>query len=300
MTILPQTEHTPAAGLHEFAPAKINLCLHVIGQRQDGYHLLDSLVAFTTIGDRLSLTPSDSLTLSLSGPFGAALPAGANNLVLRAAAAVLPGVTGTFALEKHLPPASGIGGGSSDAAAAIRAVLRAHPGVRPADLSALAAELGADVPVCLTPRPARMRGIGDQLEPLANFPEGGIVLINPGVEVPTPAVFRALSRKDHPALPDALPAWQDIGALARWLSQQRNDLEAPALRLAPVIGDVLDALVAVPGALLSRMSGSGATCFALFANEDEATTAARSLSARHPGWWITAGRLLSDRRALIR
>ncbi len=287
VTILPQTEHAPAAGLHEFAPAKINLCLHVTGQRQDGYHLLDSLVAFATIGDRLSLTPSDSLTLSLSGPFGAALPLGADNLVLRAAAAVLPGVTGTFALEKHLPPASGIGGGSSDAAAAIRAVLRAHPGVRPADLAALAAGLGADVPVCLTPRPARMRGIGDQLEPLANFPEGGIVLVNPGVEVPTPAVFRALLRKDHPPLPGTLPAWPDMAALAAWLHQQRNDLEAPARTVAPVISDVLEALGALPGALLARMSGSGATCFALFRDQAQAEAAAKRLHTPH--WWIAAG-----------
>ncbi|NPD17244.1 4-(cytidine 5'-diphospho)-2-C-methyl-D-erythritol kinase [Xinfangfangia sp. D13-10-4-6] len=276
----------------EFAPAKINLCLHVTGQRADGYHLLDSIVAFANIGDRLWLRPSQELALTLEGPFGPKLPSGADNLVLQAAKAVMPGVTGRFTLEKHLPPASGIGGGSSDAAAAIRAVLRLTGMPPPADLAQRAAALGADVPVCLSPGPVRMRGVGEHLEPLISFPECGVVLVNPGVEVATPAVFRALPEKNHPPLPKTLPHWPDPAALATWLGGQRNDLEAPASAIAPVIRDVLCALRAQPQTLIARMSGSGATCFALFQDEARAAAAAHALQIRQPGWWIAPGRLI--------
>lgn len=281
----------------EFAPAKINLCLHVTGQRADGYHLLDSLVAFAGVGDRLeaSLALGES-SLALGGPFGADLPEGGDNLVLRAARAVAPDLPVAFTLEKNLPPASGIGGGSADAAAAVRAVLRLRdpcPGPEPGVVQAL----GADVPVCLASRPARMRGIGERLDFLDGFPPGWIVLANPRVEVPTPAVFRALSRKENPPLPDALPDWPGMAALAGWLTAQRNDLEAPALTIAPVIGEVLAALRAQDGQLLSRMSGSGATCFALFAEEAAARAAAAAVATERPGWWVAPAPLYAGCRA---
>ena len=287
----------------EFARAKVNLCLHVTGQRADGYHLLDSIVAFAGVGDRLDAAAAGVTSLTLEGPFGARLPADAGNLVLRAAAAVAPDFPVAFTLTKTLPPASGIGGGSADAAAAVRLVLRLrHPGLTAAearhdetlfsgiDPEALKA-LGADVPVCLLSHPARMRGIGERLEFLGGFPPGWIVLANPGVEVPTPAVFRALARKENPALPECLPDWPDMAALAAWLAGQRNDLEAPALQIAPVIGEVLDRLRVQDGQLLARMSGSGATCFALFSEEAPARAAARVISAAHPAWWIAAAPL---------
>ena len=275
----------------ERACAKINLCLHVTGQRDDGYHLLDSLVAFASVHDRLMAVPAAKFSLHLEGPFGKDIPDGADNLVLRAARAVAPDFPVSLTLEKNLPPASGIGGGSADAAAAVRAIMQLarQRGLSPnVDPSALLA-LGADVPVCFTSAPARMRGVGERVETLSAFPQCPIVLINPKVEVPTPAVFRALARKSNPAMPDVLPVWPDVAALADWLQIQRNDLQAPAMTLAPVIGRVLDALSEQPGALLVRMSGSGATCFALFATDAAAKAAVAQLCKRHPDWWIAGG-----------
>lgn len=271
----------------EFAPAKVNLCLHVTGQRADGYHLLDSLVAFASIGDRLVARPASAASLTLAGPFGADLPGGPDNLVLRAAAGF--GAAAAFTLDKHLPPASGIGGGSADAAAALRALARLTGKAIP---GGLALRLGADVPVCLAARPARMRGVGEVLDPVT-LPQGWIVLANPRVEVPTPAVFRALARKHNPALPDTMPHWPDMAALAAWLATQRNDLEAPALAIAPVIAQVLAALRAQEGTRIARMSGSGATCFGLFAEEAPARAAETAIAAAHPGWWVAAGKLLA-------
>lgn len=271
----------------EFASAKVNLCLHVTGQRADGYHLLDSLVAFVGIGDRLVARPASAASLTLAGPFGADLPGGPDNLVLRAAAGF--GAAAAFTLDKHLPPASGIGGGSADAAAALRALARLTGKAIP---GGLALRLGADVPVCLAARPARMRGVGEVLDPVT-LPQGWIVLANPRVEVPTPAVFRALARKHNPALPDTMPHWPDMAALAAWLATQRNDLEAPALAIAPVIAQVLAALRAQEGTRIARMSGSGATCFGLFAEEAPARAAETAIAAAHPGWWVAAGKLLA-------
>lgn len=270
----------------EFAPAKINLCLHVTGQRADGYHLLDSLVAFAGIGDRLVARPALDARLGLEGPFGADLSAGPDNLVLRAAAGF--GAAAAFTLDKRLPPASGIGGGSADAAAALRALSRLTGKAVP---EGLAMRLGADVPVCLASRPARMRGVGEVLDPVA-LPPGWIVLVNPRVEVPTPAAFRALARKDNAPLPATLPHWSDLGVLTDWLATQRNDLETPALTIAPVISDVLAALRAQPGRRIARMSGSGATCFALFDAEAPARAAQAAITAAQPGWWVAAGPLL--------
>ena len=268
----------------EFAPAKINLCLHVTGQREDGYHLLDGLVAFADIGDRVTVSPGQGLTIT--GPQAGGLEPSDDNLCLRAARAMDGGVAVT--LEKVLPVASGIGGGSADAAAVLRAMARMGRSLpEPADVLAL----GADVPVCLAGRAARMQGVGEVLTPVV-LPQAWLVLANPGVAVPTPQVFRALPRRDNPPMPP-VPVLPDAAGLAAWLSDRRNDLEAPAVALAPAIAEVRAALASQPGCLLARMSGSGATCFGLFADEPAATAAARTLSDRQPEWWVAAGRMLS-------
>jgi 4-diphosphocytidyl-2-C-methyl-D-erythritol kinase len=274
----------------EAAPAKINLFLHVTGRRDDGYHLLDSLVVFAGAGDRLTAEPAASLSLELDGPFGAALAGEEDNLVLRAARA-LAATAGIQAgarlrLTKNLPVASGIGGGSADAAAALRLLARLWQ--LPAPDSGLALGLGADVPVCLAGRPARMQGIGERLLRAPTLPRFGLVLVNPGVAVSTPAVFRARRDGFHP--PAALPdGWPDAAAMAADLALCANDLEAAAISLAPAVAEALAALAALPGALLARMSGSGATCFALFA--DPARAAAAAAEIARPGWWCWGGGL---------
>jgi 4-diphosphocytidyl-2-C-methyl-D-erythritol kinase len=273
--------------LREFAPAKINLALHVIGQRADGYHLLDSIVVFAGVGDWIAAAPADRLSLTVTGPQGAGL-SGDNNLVLRAARCL--GVAAALVLEKHLPVASGIGGGSADAAATLR-VLAAMSGVALPDAAAVLA-LGADVPVCLAGRPVRMQGVGEVLTPLPPLPECYVVLVNPGVAVATPEVFKALLRKDNPAIGVVLE-WASAVALADWLKGQRNDLEVAAIGLAPVIAEVKAALAARPGCVLARMSGSGATCFGLFASEELAKAAAGVLRAQAPAWWVAAGPVLA-------
>jgi 4-diphosphocytidyl-2-C-methyl-D-erythritol kinase len=275
--------------IEEFAPAKLNLALHVTGQRPDGYHLLDSLVVFADVGDRVTVAPAEALTLAVAGPEGAGLTAGEDNLVLRAARAFGAGRGAAIVLEKTLPVASGIGGGSADAAAALRALARLWGLPLPDAVAVLA--LGADVPVCLAGRPARMGGIGEALVPVPALPEVAVLLVNPRVEVATPAVFRALARKDNPAMETPPPAFAGPGDLAAWLSRQRNDLEAPAIAVAPVIADALSAIAAT-GPLMARMSGSGATCFGLFATLAGAGAAARRLAARHPGWWVRAAPVL--------
>lgn len=273
--------------LREFAPAKINLALHVTGLRGDGYHLLDSIVVFAGVGDWITAVRADRLSLTVTGPQGAGL-SGDDNLVLRAARCL--GVAGALVLEKHLPVASGIGGGSADAAATLRA-LSAMSGMARPDAAAVLA-LGADVPVCLAGRPVRMQGVGEVLTPLPALPECYVVLVNPGVAVATPEVFKALSCKDNPAM-EAMPICDSAMELAVWLRDQRNDLEAPAMTLAPAIGTVKAALWARPGCLLARMSGSGATCFGLFANEELAKAAAGALRAEAPAWWVAAGPVLA-------
>lgn len=272
--------------LREFAAAKINLALHVTGQRADGYHLLDSIVVFAGVGDWITVAPADHLSLSVTGPFETGL-ASEDNLVLRAARAL--GVTAAITLDKHLPIASGIGGGSADAAAALRA-LCGMAGVALPDASAVLA-LGADVPVCLAGVPLRMQGVGEVLTPLPALPDCYVVLVNPGVAVATPAVFKALPCKDNPAL-TAMPVCGSATGFAAWLRDQRNDLEAPAMVLAPVIGTVKAALASRPGCLLARMSGSGATCFGLFADEELAIAAAEALRAQAPAWWVAAAPVL--------
>ncbi|MCR9220081.1 MAG: 4-(cytidine 5'-diphospho)-2-C-methyl-D-erythritol kinase [Alphaproteobacteria bacterium] len=290
--------------IRRFAPAKINLSLKVLGRRADGYHLLDSLVAFADIGDWVTAAPSDRLTLEIVGPQAAGLVGAdpSDNLVLRAAAALrrLAGVEAGAALtlEKRLPVASGIGGGSADAAAALRALTALWGIDPPAErLAALALDLGADVPVCLTGRPARMTGIGGRLEtvaPLPSDPPAGLVLLNPGVATPTGAVFAALAGR-FSAAPDAPAALGPTAAdLATALKPLGNDLTAPAIATTPVIAETLAALDAAPAARYAALSGSGATCFALFDDRAAAAAAADALAAAHPGWWVAAGVLSPD------
>ncbi|NRB05646.1 MAG: 4-(cytidine 5'-diphospho)-2-C-methyl-D-erythritol kinase [Rhodobacteraceae bacterium] len=257
-----------------FAPAKINLTLHVTGQRADGYHLLDSLVVFSDVGDRLWLREGPEMRLEVSGPFATGVPTDARNLVWRAAE--LAGWRGEIRLEKNLPHGGGIGGGSSDAAAVLNA-LTAPEG---AGLT-----LGADVPVCRVGGPVRMRGIGEDLAPVQDWPQMHAVLVNPGVHVPTPAVFARLTDKAQPEMTFEING-VGRGAAVDWLARQRNDLQEPAGALAPEIAEVLVMLEACDGAQLVRMSGSGSTCFAIFDGGAAARAAADALGDKQPGWWV--------------
>lgn len=273
-----------------FAPAKINLTLHLEGRRADGYHLLRSLVAFAGIGDKVSVTAGSGLSLEISGPFGDGL-AVADNLMSRAAGALarhhaIPADVNMH-LEKMLPVASGIGGGSSDAAAVLRVLARFWGVDVPLGL---ALGLGADVPVCFSaPAPRMMSGIGEILGPAVTLPRCWLVLVNPGVEVPTGAVFAGIEDPGPPPGPP-LPAggFTRFDALLEWLAVQRNDLQAPAQAICPAIGAVLAALSRAP---LARMSGSGATCFALFPDEVSARTYAEEIRRRHD-WWVAVARVL--------
>lgn len=275
------------------APAKVNLTLHVTGRRADGYHLLDSLVVFADLGDRVHVAPAEGLSLRVTGPRAAGVPAGEDNLMLRAARMLAAGTArdpgAALTLEKHLPMAAGIGGGSSDAAAALRLLARLWGRPMP-DAGALMT-LGADLPVCAAGRPARMRGLGERLDPAPALPPIWLLLVNPGAALATPAVFGALTRRDNAPMPEVLPDFPDVAALAAWLGDQRNDLEPAAAAICPAVGRVLGALAALPGCLLARMSGSGATCFGLFATGPAAEAAATRLRARQLGWWVEAAGL---------
>jgi 4-diphosphocytidyl-2-C-methyl-D-erythritol kinase len=277
--------------LQSRAPAKVNLYLHVTGKRDDGYHLLDSLAVFPDVADDVMVEPAVELELArITGDFGDLLDPEPDNLMLRAARALAESARisagARLHLVKNLPVASGIGGGSADAAATLR-LLRAHWRLN-LPLHEIALSLGADVPVCLASRPARMRGVGEILSPPPKLPHFGMLLTNPGVQVPTADVFRARTGGFSPAA--TLPAlWPDAAAMATALSALHNDLEAPAIALAPPIATVLDTMRGLPGALLARMSGSGATCFALFATPAQAEAAAAAI--RRPGWWCWGGGL---------
>jgi 4-diphosphocytidyl-2-C-methyl-D-erythritol kinase len=290
---------TSSEPLVETAPAKVNLTLRVLGRRPDGYHELESLVAFADAGDTLRLTPGDGLSLSVRGPNAGQAGPDADNLVLKAASALASSIIGvrlgSFELEKLLPVAAGLGGGSADAAAALRLLARANElRLDDARLYEAACATGADVPVCLDPRARVMRGIGEILSAPLDLPPLPAVLVNPGVAVATKDVF---ARWSPPAAPAPLFDWTAVGNLAnrdqilRLLAYQPNDLEEPAMAVAPAIAETLTALRALPGCRLARMSGSGATCFALFSTAAEAILAAQSLSARHPQWWVRAGAL---------
>ncbi len=286
-----------ALRLRTRARAKVNLDLRVLGRRPDGYHELESLVAFAGIGDELALDPGPSLSLTIAGPRAAGLEADDRNLVLRAARAfgqAFPGThAGAFHLTKRLPVASGIGGGSADAAAALRLLARLN-GIALSDptLREVAAGVGADVPVCLESRARLMAGIGDRLGPALRLPSLFAVLVNPGVPVETVGVFRALGLAAGDRLLAAgggLPAPPTSAAeLRAVLARSGNDLAVPAQRIAPEIGEVLERLAALPGSRLARMSGSGATCFALFDDCVASAAAAKALAKQRPEWWVRA------------
>jgi 4-diphosphocytidyl-2-C-methyl-D-erythritol kinase len=282
------------------APAKINLALHVTGQRADGYHLLDSLVTFTEFGDELTFTAAEADALSIGGPFAAQLQGQGDetNLVIKARDAMrarapdrsCPPVS--IHLTKNLPVAAGIGGGSSDAAAALFG-LNGHWGLAlsSAALRAAGLTLGADVPMCLAGKPLRARGIGEEITPLEAFPALDLVLVNPGVSISTPAIFKALENKNNRPM-SSKANLSSFHAACEFLSAQHNDLQRPAMALAPVIGECLAALQD-NGAMLVRMSGSGATCFGIFTNAQTAARAAKSVSSQHPQWWSAAARSIA-------
>ncbi|MBR1199571.1 4-(cytidine 5'-diphospho)-2-C-methyl-D-erythritol kinase [Bradyrhizobium sp. AUGA SZCCT0240] len=284
--------------------AKVNLTLRVVGRRTDGFHDLESVVAFADCADRLTLTPGSDLTLQMSGPLAQACGETSDNLVLKATrllAERVPGLkSGSFTLDKVLPVAAGIGGGSADAAAALRLLAKLN-GLSLDDerLREVALATGADVPVCLASRACDMTGVGDTLTPLS-LPIMPCVMINPCVPVPTKDVFKALGLRSGELLVGVTDVfrgidWPEAGASVEdWvevLAASSNDLEAPAMRIQPVIGEVIAALNATNGAWLARMSGSGATCFAIYENTADAGRAAEKIRREHPGWWVHAGTL---------
>lgn len=282
------------------APAKVNLSLHVTGKRDDGYHLLDSVVVFAGVFDRLTLTSADHITLDVAGPYAEALEdtQSDDNIVVRAAWA-LAAATGArhgvhIQLFKTLPVAAGIGGGSADAAAVLRGLQRLwQVEIDETSLLAIAARLGADVPVCLRARPTQMSGIGETLNDVPTLPPAWLVLVNPGIPLTTASVFKAFAGTTfRPALPltEAVTTPQD---LAHALARRHNGLTAAAMAVVPEIGLAIARLGALPGCLLSRMSGSGATLWGLFADESDARAAAQTLRHEHPGWWIEPARILS-------
>ena len=274
------------------APAKINLFLHVTGRRPDGYHELESLVAFAVVHDRIEVRGGNGLTLEIDGPFAGALDAGGDNLALDAARALAAeaGIPpdARIRLHKALPVAAGIGGGSADAAATLRALCTLWRLSVPADrLQALALDLGADVPVCLFARTGIVRGIGERIAPASALPEVPMVLVNPMVPLPTAEAFAAREGPfSAPVSFDAAPA--DVTALAAVLSGTRNDLAPAARRICPEIDAALDAIRATPSCLMARLSGSGPTCFGLFPSKEAASEAAGRIAAGRPGWWVRA------------
>jgi len=286
----------------EAAPAKINLALHVTGQRADGYHLLETLVTFTAAGDMIRIRDAATDSFSISGPFGDLLSAGdsGDNLVTRARDILRDALASTgqparpvdIHLEKNLPVASGIGGGSADAAATLRGLLRHwDAAIAPEKLKSLALKLGADVPMCLASRPLIARGIGEDIEALTDLPELSMVLANPLKAVSTPEIFRRLQNKVNPHLPTpATIGWATTGWM-HFLAQSRNDLQPPAQALLPEIGE-MTGLLSEEGAALVRMSGSGATCFGIFHSFDAAKNAETSLRKKRPGWYFHATRTI--------
>lgn len=278
------------------APAKINLTLHVLGRRADGYHALESLVAFAGTGDDLRLEPGPKLSLHVQGPTAPLAGSDVDNLVLKAARLLAERISnlkaGAFHLTKRLPVAAGIGGGSSDAAAALRLLARLNE-LRLSDPAVLeAARLtGADVPVCLEPKARMMRGVGEELGPALPLPRLFSVLVNPRVPVETPAVFKALGLQ-HGQMLDGNPhpelRTEGLLNVFESLKSARNDLEAPALKLQPVIGEVIGLMNATAGCRLARMSGSGATVFGLYDDCKAAAAAAKAIQRAQPGWWVKA------------
>ncbi|MGV8832341.1 MAG: 4-(cytidine 5'-diphospho)-2-C-methyl-D-erythritol kinase [Devosia sp.] len=281
------------------APAKINLALHVTRRREDGFHDLESLVVFAALADEIEAVPAKTDSLSIVGPFSRGLGAGETNLLSRAIAAFRqrwPDAVKTglaLRLTKNLPVAAGIGGGSADAAAALRLMVsQSRHAIPVPELSDLAARLGADVPACLVSMPLLARGVGELLEPLPDFPQLHIVLVNPMVPLATADVFRRLRAHDNyplPALPVPLTRPVQLGI---WLAETRNDLQPPAVKLVPVIGEIVDHLAQAHGCMLARMSGSGATVFGLFGSSGQAHQAAQMMREQNPEHWVAAAPLL--------
>ncbi len=295
------TTATVAKSESTLAPAKINLTLRIFGRRADGFHELESLVAFAPFGDRLTLWPGEPLDLKVSGPMAAGAGPLADNLVLRAARALAERIEGLglgrFVLFKRLPSGAGLGGGSADAAAALRLIAKAN-GLRPDDQRILEAAraTGADIPVCLDPRPRVMRGIGERLSAPMVLPKLGILIVHPGLALPTGSVFKALGLapgEQYAKVPSSSPSSEAANrdALLAWLASERNDLEKAAISIAPQIADVLSAIAGLAGCQLARMSGSGSACFGLFDSARAAAAAARRLAAARPSWWVRAGLL---------
>lgn len=267
-----------------FAPAKINLSLHVTGQRADGYHLLDSLVVFADVGDRLWFEPADAMSLEVGGPFSDAVPTDARNLVWKAAETA--GWTGRIRLEKNLPNGAGVGGGSADAAA----VLRQFLGDKAQDVVGMdrVLSLGADVPVCMFSGPQRMAGIGDAVSQVWPIPECDLVMVNPGISVPTAGVFASLIDKVNDPMSDIYTG-TSVNDFVIWLKRQRNDLQPISSGLFP---DIAKALAALDDAMLCRMSGSGSTCFGIYPSARIARLTADRVRADHPDWWVKCARTI--------
>jgi 4-diphosphocytidyl-2-C-methyl-D-erythritol kinase len=295
------------------APAKINLTLRICGRRADGYHELESLVAFAPFGDRLTFSPNEPLDVDVSGPMADGAGPATDNLVLRAARAFADRIgglrLGRFALHKELPSGAGLGGGSADAAAALRLIARANGiSLDDARVHDAARATGADVPVCLDPRPRVMRGIGEILSAPAMLPQLGIVIIHPGFALPTGPVFKALGLAPGQACAGSSlretsdggwqgaacgggtpPLPQERESLLAWLACERNDLEAAAIATAPAVAGVLAVIAGLAGCRLARMSGSGSACFGLFDDGGAAATAAEHVTSVQPSWWVRAG-----------
>ncbi len=278
--------------IKRFAPAKVNLCLHVTGQRSDGYHELDSLVLHLDQGDWVGVEPADEISLSLSGVFCENVPVDGRNLVLKAAHLLAEKAEGSvgarLSLIKNLPSAAGIGGGTSDAAATLHLLSELWNVALPDEITL--STLGADVPVSMSCELSRMEGIGEHLTYLGDPPMLNFLLINPGVDLPTPKVFAELTQKNNPPLPKTLPKLKNSQHWVAWLETQRNDLEDPAIKIHPIVGEILSALRNYSGVRLARMSGSGATCFALFAHDAAAQGAEAYFKAKSPNWWVRAAK----------
>ena len=276
------------------AHAKINLALHITGRRLDGYHELDSIVAFADVADVLTISPAADVSISLSGPFSNDLLPDDENIVLTAWLLLseyarkknIPFSPVAFHLVKNLPVASGIGGGSADAAAALRGLTKLfNLSISTHDMNEIALQLGADVPVCLVQKTSRMQGIGEIISPIDIDLPSGIVLVNPRIPAPTSKVFESLSLQCNQSFGTPI---SDLSDISGW----RNDLTAPAIKIVPEIADVLESLKSQPGIICSRISGSGATCFGLFESREHAKIAANAIAKNHPNWWVEATNLL--------
>ena len=284
---------------HVRAPAKINLTLHVTGQRPDGYHILDSLVVFADVCDTLTIKRSHNFSFTVKGTEAAGTPANDENLVLKVARLFLEAQNLSLVLKKSLPVSSGIGGGSADAAAAFRGLLCHSHGLLPGEsiptdffnldqtpIGRRLFQLGADIPVCVMSQTMRMRGIGENLKSVQGLPEMWAILVNPRVAISTPTVFKKLTEKSNLPMPDNIPKFKTIECFVSWLAAQRNDLEQPAMSLVPEIKQVIDRFNASSDCMFARMSGSGATCFGLYANKARAMADLQKVQREFPNWWV--------------